>query len=72
MNADDFRDYMLAFLFLRYLSRYVSTAEPEPEVDLADAHQDLVSIENDIQEAAATHNKFLKELGLPPLPGTEH
>ena len=28
MNADDFRDYMLAFLFLRYLSdNYEQAAE---------------------------------------------
>jgi type I restriction enzyme M protein len=26
MNADDFRDYMLAFLFLRYLSDNYETA----------------------------------------------
>jgi len=27
MNADDFRDYMLAFLFLRYLSDNYETAD---------------------------------------------
>ena len=53
------------------ISRYVSTAQPEPEIDLADVHQDLVSIQDDIQAAAAKHNAFLKELGLPPLPGPE-
>jgi type I restriction enzyme M protein len=26
MNADDFRDYMLSFLFLRYLSENYETA----------------------------------------------
>ncbi len=50
------------------ISRYVSTAEPEPEIDLAKVHQDLVSIEENIQVAAAKHNAFLKELGLPRLP----
>ena len=30
MNADDFRDYMLAFLFLRYLSdNYEQAAKKE-------------------------------------------
>jgi type I restriction enzyme M protein len=53
------------------ISRYVSTAEPEPEIDLAEVHQDLASIEEDIQASAAKHNTFLKELGLPPLPGFE-
>jgi len=53
------------------ISRYVSTAKPEPEIDLSEVHRDLVSIENDIQAAAAKHNTFLKELGLPPLPAPE-
>jgi len=30
MNADDFRDYMLSFLFLRYLSDNYETANPTP------------------------------------------
>ncbi len=51
------------------ISRYVSTAEPEPEIDLARVHQDLVTIESDIADAATRHNEFLEELGLPPLPG---
>ena len=50
------------------ISRYVSTAEPETENDLAATHQELVKIEESIQEATARHNEFLKELGLPPLP----
>src|SRR4029079_14969215 len=34
MNADDFRDYMLAFLFLRYLSdNYETAAKKELGVD---------------------------------------
>jgi type I restriction enzyme M protein len=53
------------------ISRYVSTAEPEPEINLAEVHRDLASIEEDIQASAAKHNTFLKELGLPPLPGFE-
>ncbi len=51
------------------ISRFVSTAEEEAEIDLAATHQDLVEIEKDIREAATRHNGFLKELGLPPLPG---
>jgi type I restriction enzyme M protein len=50
------------------ISRYVSTAEAETDVDLAATHDDLVKIELDIRTATAKHNQFLKELGLPRLP----
>lgn len=50
------------------ISRYVSTAEDEVEIDLAATHRELVKIEQAIKTATAKHNKFLKELGLPPLP----
>ena len=50
------------------ISRYVSTAEPEEEIDLKAAHGDLVDIEKDIRKSTREHNAFLKELGLPPLP----
>ena len=50
------------------ISRYVSTAEEEAEVDLATTHAELVRIEGDIQKTTAKHNEFLKELGLPLLP----
>ena len=30
MDADDFRDYMLSFLFLRYLSDNYETADENP------------------------------------------
>jgi type I restriction enzyme M protein len=50
------------------ISRYVSTAESEPEIDLSATHKDLVEIEKKIQDATARHNEFLKELGLPILP----
>ena len=53
------------------ISRYVSTAEAEAEVNLTDNHAKLVNIENDIRTATAKHNVFLKELGLPPLPLVE-
>ncbi|MEQ8206559.1 MAG: N-6 DNA methylase, partial [Woeseia sp.] len=50
------------------ISRYVSTAEQEVEIDLAATHKELVEIEKQIKESTAKHNAFLKELGLPPLP----
>ncbi|MFO1360173.1 type I restriction-modification system subunit M [Plasticicumulans sp.] len=50
------------------ISRYVSTAVAEEEVDLAAVHQQLVAIEQDIAKAKEKHNTFLKELGLPLLP----
>ena len=49
------------------ISRYVSTAEPEVEIDLSATHRDLVEIEKLIKESTAKHNTFLKELGLDPL-----
>ena len=51
------------------ISRYVSTAIAEEEVDLGEVHSRLVKIEKDIKKARDKHNGFLKELGLPPLPG---
>jgi type I restriction enzyme M protein len=50
------------------ISRYVSTAKDEVEIDLAATHAKLVEIESEIRESAARHNGFLKELGLAPLP----
>jgi type I restriction enzyme M protein len=50
------------------ISRYVSTARPEPQIDLAATHKQLVEIEREIRESTAKHNEFLKELGLAPLP----
>ena len=50
------------------ISRYVSTAEAEEEIDLKATHGELVKIEKEIQKARDSHNKYLKELGLPPLP----
>ena len=50
------------------ISRYISTAEQETVIDLAATHEKLVAIESDIRKATATHNQFLNELGLPPLP----
>ncbi len=50
------------------ISRYVSTAEAEEEIDLASTHTELVAIDKAIRKATARHNQFLKELDLPPLP----
>ena len=51
------------------ISRYVSTAKPEIQIDLSATNKELVEIEKQIQESTAKHNEFLKELGLSPLPG---
>jgi type I restriction enzyme, R subunit len=53
------------------ISRYVSTAQQEPEINLVKTHEDLVRIEESIREATAKHNGFLLELGLSPLPYPE-
>ena len=50
------------------ISRYISTAVGEEEIDLEDTNAELVKIEAAIQEATNKHNAFLKELGLPLLP----
>ncbi len=50
------------------ISRYISTAIAETEIDLAATHAELVEIEAAIKTATAKHNEFLKELGLPLLP----
>ena len=50
------------------ISRYVSTAESEQEIDLSDVHADLKAIELKINESKKRHNAFLVELGLAPLP----
>lgn len=50
------------------ISRYVSTAQAEKEIDLEAVHGELVEVEKRIEEAKKKHNGFLKELGLPPLP----
>jgi len=50
------------------ISRYVSTAQAEPEINLEKVHASLVEIDNRVKEATVKHNEFLKELGLPLLP----
>ncbi len=49
------------------ISRYVSTAQAEPDIDLAAVHTKLVDIDAKIAKAAAEHNGYLRELGLPPV-----
>ncbi|MEO5794102.1 MAG: hypothetical protein ABIP34_03480 [Rhodoferax sp.] len=50
------------------ISRYISTAVGEAEIDLEATHGDLVEIEKAIATGKQKHNDFLKELGLSPLP----
>jgi type I restriction enzyme M protein len=50
------------------ISRYVSTAEEEEIIDLAEVKKNLDETEEAIKSAKAKHNQFLKELGLPELP----
>ena len=50
------------------ISRYVSTAVPEEEIDLSSVHAELVKVDAQIKTATEKHNAFLKELGLPLLP----
>lgn len=53
------------------ISRYISTAVGEDEIDLATTWEELDALEKQIREATSKHNTFLKELGLPPLPGAD-
>jgi type I restriction enzyme M protein len=50
------------------ISRYISTAVGDEEIDLTATHDSLTEIEKTIQMATAKHNEFLKELGMPLLP----
>ena len=50
------------------ISRYISTAVGEVEIDLSAIHKELTKIEGTIQKATGKHNEFLKELGIPLLP----
>ncbi len=50
------------------ISRYVSTAEAEEEIELSSVHAKLVELEQARKTALDKHNAFLKELGLPLLP----
>ena len=55
------------------ISRYISTAISEEEIDLTVidltvVNSTLLEIEKKINESTKKHNEFLKELGLLPLP----
>ncbi|MBL0502298.1 type I restriction-modification system subunit M [Aeromonas caviae] len=50
------------------ISRYVSTDQPEEEINMAAVHADLVALDQQVRHATQRHNEFLKELGLPLLP----
>ncbi|QBR29665.1 MULTISPECIES: type I restriction-modification system subunit M [Pseudomonas] len=49
------------------ISRYISTASAETEIDLHTVNTELVTLEKNIRATLDKHNAFLKELGLPPL-----
>ncbi|MBF0141173.1 MAG: type I restriction-modification system subunit M [Magnetococcales bacterium] len=50
------------------ISRYISTASREEEIDLGAVHGKLLELEKKVVAATKKHNEFLKELGLPLLP----
>lgn len=49
------------------ISRYISTAEPEPKIELAEVHDRLQNINKRIAKKTKEHNTYLTELGLKPL-----
>jgi type I restriction enzyme M protein len=49
------------------ISRYVSNATLEEEINLQAVNAELKEIEKRAAKSAATHNSFLKELGLSPI-----
>ena len=58
MNADDFRDYMLSFLFLRYLSdHYETAAKKELGSDYTDCETEIAN-----KIAKETHKELIDEL----------
>jgi type I restriction enzyme M protein len=50
------------------ITRYVSTAKPEPEIDLPEVHRELLEVTKKSEEARLRHNTYLRELGLPEIP----
>ncbi len=49
------------------ISRYGSTSTSDEIIDLKAVNDELIKIEAKAAKAAELHNKFLKELGLPPI-----
>ena len=50
------------------ITRYISTAEAEVEIDIKKVNKELIEIEKQIFKNKNTHNEFLRELGLKELP----
>ena len=50
------------------ISRYISTAEDEAQIDLQQTHVQLLALTTQVNAAKKAHNNFLRELGLPELP----
>jgi type I restriction enzyme M protein len=50
------------------ISRYISTAVAEEEINLHVVNAELLALDQKIRAARDLHNSFLKELNLPPLP----
>ena len=46
------------------ISRYVSTAKPEPIIDLKEVNEQLAEIEKKATKSLKVHNEYLKDLGL--------
>ena len=46
------------------ISRYISTAKPEPVIDLNDVNEKLTEIEKKATKSLNEHNEYLKQLGL--------
>ncbi len=46
------------------ISRYVSTAKPEPIIDLKEVNEKLTEIEKKATKSLNEHNEYLKQLGL--------
>jgi len=49
------------------ISRYISTSVDEEQIDIKEVNKKLVDLDKVIEIAKQTHNKYLKELGLPPI-----
>ena len=50
------------------ISRYISTAVAEEEINLQVVNAELLALDQKIREGRERHNDFLKELNLPLLP----
>ena len=50
------------------ISRYISTTEPEKQINLQETNQQLQLLAKKIKQSKDEHNVFLRELGLPELP----